>query len=96
MSSSNGPTQPLGGEVRFHSEYLEEIEGLLSRLVGEPPYAERLKALRKSKDLNGAYGALGISDDVRQEAEHSQNFIIDDPTRDPDELRYSRQRDKMD
>jgi len=84
------------GEVRFHPEYLEEIEELLSRLVGESPYAERLKALRKSAAVDGAYEVLGVSGEVRHEAEHSQNYIIDDPTRDPDELRYSRWEHTMD
>jgi len=78
------------GEVRFHPEYLEEIEELLSRLVEKPPYAEKLKALRTVTTADEAYEVLDISAEVRREAEHSQNFIIDDPTRDPDELRYSR------
>jgi len=78
------------GEVRFHPEYLEEIEEFLSRLVERPPYAERLNTLRESTAVDDAYEALGIGGEVRQEAEGSQNHIIDDPTRDPDELRYSR------
>lgn len=77
------------GEVRFHPEYLDDIEELLGRLVGESPYAERLEALTKSKFVDEAYEALGISDDVRLEAERSQKWIIDDPTREPDELHDS-------
>lgn len=92
IERSNAATR---GEVFFHPEYIVEIEELLRKLIAEPPYVEKLKALSSAETTDETYSALGISDDVRLEAERGQKFIIDDPTRDPDELRYSRQADKI-